>query len=687
MELENLQCAHCASVIGEKLEQKDYLRSVHISFATKQLKVESDLESEALWARIQETVDEVESGISVVLTEQKKTASEKQIKISDIVKKHLLLIAGVIPFVVALILNPPQLWLRILLYGGAYGLIGGDVVTRAVKNIMKGNLFDENFLMTIATIGAFGLGELTEAAAVMLFYKVGEAFQDFAVDKSRRSIKSLLDIKADTANLYLDGQLRSVDPADLEIGQVILVKPGEKVPVDGQVIEGISSVDSSALTGESMPRSMEPGVEILSGFININSPLKVQVTARFSDSTVSRILDMVESASSKKAKTEQFITRFAKVYTPVVVIGAAALAVIPPLLGLGAFTEWLSRALIFLVISCPCALVLSVPLGYFGGLGAASRNGILIKGGNYLEALNHIDTFVFDKTGTLTKGSFTIEKVSGNNTLELAALLEQHSNHPIALSIVAHYGSENLSGELDQVEEIPGKGLRGNYSGKELLVGNARIMADHKVDIDSEDYPGTKVHVALDGQYEGAVFIKDEIKDDSRDLISAINSEASSQTVMLTGDQRSIADHVGNELAVGETYSELLPQDKLAHVERLAETGRKVLFAGDGINDAPVLARADIGVAMGALGSDAAIEAADMVIMSDQPSKILVARKIARKTRALVLQNIAFALAIKVFFLASGALGEASMYEAIFADVGVALLAVLNSMRILRPIK
>ncbi|MDA3812027.1 MAG: heavy metal translocating P-type ATPase [Spirochaetaceae bacterium] len=681
LQLDGISCANCALKIEKALQENKKLSNVTLNFVTKKLVLQSDLKEKNLQDFIQIEVDKIEDGVTVDAFENEH--KERQKVPFEIFKKHYKMFAGVL-FLTAALLIDLTIPYQISAYIFAYVLIGGDIAFRALKNLLKGKFFDEYFLMTLATVGAFALGEFTEAVAVMLFYKIGEAFQEYAVDNSRRSIKSLLNIKAEYANLISENTTVKVTPDSLVFGDEILILAGEKVPVDGVIIGGESSLDTSALTGESMPRISRPDEEILSGFINLEAPLTVRVTKTFQNSAVSRILHMVENAAGKKAKTEQFITEFARIYTPIVVILALFIALIPPLTGFGDFREWLSRSLIFLVISCPCALVLSVPLGYFGGLGAASRQGILIKGGNYLEALNKINVYVFDKTGTLTKGNFAVQNVSGVNTLKLAAMLEQHSTHPIAKSIVASYGKQLNFTNISEIKEYPGLGLSCIYKKKELFVGNERLMEKFSINFIKDNYNGTVVHVAYDGLYEGAIEIIDEIKAGVKDLSRLLTSSGATDIVMLTGDQKYIAEKVSSELGIKHVYSELLPEDKLKHVETFISEGKKVLFAGDGINDAPVLARADIGVAMGGLGSDAAIEAADIVIMNDDPKKILIAKKIAKDTRRIVIQNIVFALSIKTVFLALGAMGFANMYEAIFADVGVALLAVLNSMRILK---
>lgn len=697
--LNGLHCAGCAAKIEAALMNHERLEDVTFSFATKKLQGCSGLEHVRLRDLIQAIVDRIESGVTVdelpsdqmnafhVLpngrSEELVIREAKPTKLAQFLQQHGKTVLGTVFLAVAVVGRLPFVP-RLLIYALAYVLIGGDIVFRAMKNLMHGQLFDENFLMTLATVGAFALGEPTEAVAVMLFYKIGEGFQDYAVDQSRRSIKSLLDIKADYANLMINGSSRQVIPDALSIGDVILIRAGEKVPVDGKVLEGQSMLDTSALTGESMPRSIGEGEAVLSGSINLDGSLRVEVTQIFANSTVARILDMVENATGKKAKTEQFITKFARVYTPVVVVAAILLAFLPPILGFGDFREWVSRSLIFLVISCPCALVLSVPLGFFGGLGAASRKGILLKGGNYLELLNQIDTFVFDKTGTLTKGNFAVREIVGEDTLRLAASMEVYSTHPIGQSILAAYGEEGALETLTDVKEISGEGLVGFLQDRQLLVGNLRLMNRYGIEAPKIRSTGTVVHVAYGETYQGNIEITDEIKPEVVNLAEALRANGAKEVVMLTGDQKHIAEEVAKELKMDRVFSELLPQDKMTHVEALIKEGKRVLFVGDGINDAPVLARADLGVAMGGLGSDAAIEAADMVLMTDEPMKLLEAKRVAKKTRRIVMQNIVFALGVKLFFLSLGAMGAATMYEAIFADVGVAIIAVLNAMRILR---
>lgn len=585
-------------------------------------------------------------------------------------------------------------WNKIVLfviYLVPYLVIGYDIVYKAARNISHGQVFDENFLMMIATFGAFGVGEYSEAVAVMLFYQVGELFQGYAVGKSRQSISDMMDICPEYANIEEDGVLKQVDSDDVEVGSIIVVKPGERIPLDGIVVEGESLIDTAALTGESVPRSAKAGDEIISGCVNGSGTLKVKTTKEFDDSTVAKILELVENASSKKAKVENFITRFAKYYTPVVTIGAVILAILPPLIIGGGWAEWIQRACIFLVISCPCALVISVPLGFFGGIGAASKIGVLVKGSNYLEAVAEMTTIVFDKTGTLTKGEFKVTDVITENgskeeLIELAALGEGYSNHPIANSIREAYGKELDLNRVTNTEEIAGHGIKAVIDGKTVLLGNEKLMKSESIFYTSCKSMGTVVYVACNGVFEGAVVISDTIKDGAKEAIRDMKQVGVRHTVMLTGDRREAAETVAQTLGIDEVHAELLPGGKVEQVEALLKAEKekeRLAFVGDGINDAPVLTRADIGIAMGSMGSDAAIEAADIVLMDDDVTKIASVVKIARKTLRIVKQNIVFALAIKALVLILGALGMANMWEAVFADVGVSVIAILNSMRTL----
>ena len=602
------------------------------------------------------------------------------------------IIIGAAVLATAVLPNLNNEWLQIALFIISYIIVGGDVVKRAVKNIFKGQVFDENFLMSIATIGAFFIGEYPEGVAVMLFYQVGELFQSYAVGKSRKSIASLMDIRPDYANVKKGDELVKVDPDEVQIGDIIVIKAGEKIPLDGKVIEGSSMIDTSALTGESVPREVEVGSDILSGCININGVITAEVTQEFGESTVSKILDLVENASSKKSNSEQFITKFARYYTPVVVIIAVFLAIIPPLVIDGAtFSDWIYRALAFLVVSCPCALVISIPLSFFGGIGGASKKGVLVKGSNYLEALAETEIVVFDKTGTLTKGVFNVQEihpegVSKEELLELTAHAESYSNHPISLSLKRAYSKEIDNGRISDVEEISGHGVIATVDGKKVMAGNIKLMKMMDIPYFKGELIGTIVHVAVNNKYIGYIVIADEVKEDSAQAIKELKAANIKQTVMLTGDNKSIGSKVAKELGLDKVYAELLPADKVEKLEELFSQKSKkgkLAFVGDGINDAPVLARADIGIAMGGLGSDAAIEAADVVIMTDEPSKIATTMKISKKTLKIAHQNIVFAIGIKIIVLILSAFGITTMWAAIFADVGVTIIAVLNAFRAL----
>jgi len=602
------------------------------------------------------------------------------------------IITGAVLFAASIIIEFYTDWFVIPLYLISYIVVGGDVLLRACRNIVKGKVFDENFLMAFATIGAMFIAEYPEAIAVMLFYQIGELFQDYAVDKSRKSISSLMDIRPDYANLKRGEEIRRVDPDEVRIGDIIIIKAGERVPLDGKVIEGRSMLDTSALTGESVPREIEPGSEVLSGCININGLISVEVTKEYDESTVSKILDLVENASSKKSRSERFITKFAAYYTPVVVITAVFLAIIPPLAFRGeTFSEWIYRALSFLVVSCPCALVISVPLTFFGGIGGASRKGILVKGGNHMEALAKTEILVFDKTGTLTKGVFNVQKIqpegiTGEELLELVAHAESYSSHPISNSLRQAFGKDIDRSRISDVEEVSGHGVIATVDGKKVMAGNVKLMDMMNIDCNDTEHAGTIVHAAVDNKYAGYIVIADEVKEDSGQAIKDLRQANIKQIIMLTGDSEVAASKVAEELGIDKVYSELLPGDKVEKVEELlsrkSENG-KLAFAGDGINDAPVLARADIGIAMGGLGSDAAIEAADVVIMTDEPSKIASAINISKMTIGIAWQNIVMAIGIKVVILALSAFGITGMWAAIFGDVGVTILAVLNSFRAL----
>lgn len=608
------------------------------------------------------------------------------------------IIAAFVLFVALLIaehtgmLENVNVWIQFVVYLVPYLIIGYDIVYKAVRNISHGQVFDENFLMMVATVGAFGVQEFSEAVAVMLFYQVGELFQSYAVGKSRQSISAMMDICPEYANIEQNGVLTQVDPDDVEVGDIIVIKPGERIPLDGVVIEGESLVDTAALTGESVPRSAKVGDEIISGCVNGSGTLKVKVTKEFDDSTVAKILELVENASSKKAKVENFITKFAKYYTPVVTIGAVVLALVPPLVLGGGFAEWIQRACIFLVISCPCALVISVPMGFFGGIGAASKVGVLVKGSNYLEAVAEMTTIVFDKTGTLTKGEFKVAQIqpqgmTETELLEIAALGEGYSTHPIANSIREAYGKTPDMKRTENANEIAGHGISITVDNKAVLIGNEKLMKKEGIAYTPCQSCGTVVYVACDGKFAGTLVISDTVKDGAKEAISAMKQVGVKKCVMLTGDRKEAAMEVAKELGIDEVHAELLPADKVAQVERLLREKpkkEKLAFVGDGINDAPVLTRADIGIAMGSMGSDAAIEAADVVLMDDDVRKIASIVRISRKTLSIVKQNIVFALGVKAIVLLLGAFGAANMWEAVFADVGVSVIAILNSMRALK---
>lgn len=608
-------------------------------------------------------------------------------------KRRLLrVVVGGIIYASAMIFDYDIAMLQLALFLMGYLIIGGDVVLKAAKNIIHGQIFDENFLMVIATVGAFIIGDYEEAVGVMLFYQIGELFQGYAVNESRKSIAGLMDIRPDYANVRRGDKIVKVDPDEVLVGDEIIIKAGERIPLDATVITGNTMIDTSSLTGESMPREISPGDTILSGCININGLLTARVDKEYGDSTVSKILDLVENASNKKSNSENFITKFARYYTPSVVISATLLAIIPPLVISDAtFTEWVLRALTFLVISCPCALVISIPLSFFGGIGAASKCGILVKGSNYLEALAQTEIVVFDKTGTLTKGVFNVQNVhsefmSKEKLLELTAYAESYSNHPISLSLKRAYGKELDNTAIADVEEIPGYGVRAVVHGTTVLAGNRKLMEKVNIPYFKGEIIGTVVHVAVNEKYAGYIEIADEIKEDASDAIRGLKAENVKRTVMLTGDSKSVGEHVAKKLGLDMAYTELLPADKVEKLEEIfsqkSEKG-KLVFVGDGVNDAPVLARADIGIAMGGLGSDAAIEAADVVIMTDEPSKIVVAMKISKRTLRIAKQNVFFALSVKAVVLIMGAIGMASMWSAVFADVGVSVLAILNAMRVL----
>lgn len=723
-----LDCPNCAAKVERKIGEMPEIMEATVDFLGEKLFITTEEENKnSLIVKIQEVVDKVEEG--VVVSERKSSRmnyshiheehcccsgacemienegdahshgrSRSHSEEENIKKNVTKFVIGGIIFAGA-ILAPLPNFMKIVLYLVSYLIIGGEVVLTAIRNIKRGEVFDENFLMTVATVGAFAIKEYPEAVAVMLFYMVGELFQDVAVGNSRKSITALMDIRPDYANLKIGDEIKRVSPETVDIGELIVVKPGEKVPLDGEIVEGNSTFDTSALTGESLPKEVMVGESVLSGFINKTGLITVKVTKSFSESTVSKILDLVQNASGKKSKTEDFITKFARYYTPAVVIVALILAIVPPVLLQQPFSNWIYRALTFLVVSCPCALVISVPLGFFGGIGGASKHGILVKGANYLEALTKIDTVVMDKTGTLTKGIFKVTEINMKNNqntettgenelLKYTAYAESFSNHPIAQSIVKEYeemGNSIDKSKIEKFEELSGYGLKVRVDGKDILAGNTKLMYLEKIAIENEEKLGTVVYVAIDGKYAGNIVIADEIKEDSESAILGMKKQGIKNIVMLTGDNKKIGESVAKKLGITKVFSELLPTQKVEKLEEvMIENGKntgKVLFVGDGINDAPVLARADVGVAMGGVGSDAAIEAADIVIMNDEPSKIVTAIEIAKKTKTIVWQNIIFALAVKGIILIMGALGFATMWEAVFGDVGVALIAILNSMR------
>ena len=640
-------------------------------------------------------------------------------------KQIIQIVSAFILFIIALCAKFENIWINRAIYLIGYLIVGGEIILKAIKNIFKGELFDEHFLMTVATIGAIAIGEYPEAVAVMLFYQVGELFQDYAVDKSKKSITELMNIRPDYANVKRNENITKVNPEKVKIGEIIVVKPGEKIPLDGIVLEGKSMIDTSSLTGESLPRNVEKNDEILSGCINQNGTLSIKVTKEYGESTVHKILDLVENASNKKSKSENFITKSAKYYTPIVVILAILLAIIPPfILRLGEFTNWLYRALTFLVVSCPCALVISIPLGFFGGIGGASKKGILVKGSNYLEALANTETVIFDKTGTLTEGIFEVQKIETVKTLKqsnkiekdkkfeknnktendkdfyeiekqellkLVASCEKDSNHPIAMSVKKAYAEQNnqkMDGnKIKNINELAGKGISAIIEEKEILVGNEKLMKENSINyIESKDV-GTVLYVSINKKFAGYIVISDKIKHDSKTAISDLYKNGVNKTIMLTGDKKEVAENVSNQLGITSVFSELLPDGKVEKVEEIIKNKSpksKVVFVGDGINDAPVLALSDIGIAMGGLGSDAAIEAADVVIMTDEPSKVSQSIDIAKKTMKIVKENIIFAIAIKIIVLILGACGGATMWEAVFADVGVSILAIINSLRMLK---
>lgn len=681
--LEGLDCANCAMKIEKGVQKINGVKEATVNFTSGKLTI--DAEEDHLATIEQETkkvVKELEPDVKVTEIDKEKVSEHGNEKERNTLFRILFSLAG-IALLLLFDFNEP---IRLIGYLLIYLLIGYDVVKKAVMNIVKGKIFDENFLMSVATIGAMLIGEYPEAVAVMLFYQIGEYFQGLAVNHSRKSIRELMAIRPETAHVQTTEGLMNVNPEDVLIGQFVLVKPGERVPLDGTIIEGESLVDTSALTGESVPKSVYVGETVLSGFINKNKPFLVQVEKSYENSTISKLLELVENASSKKAPAENFITKFARYYTPVVVGLAVLLAVLPPLVVSGAaFSEWIYRALTFLVISCPCALVISVPLSFFGGIGGASKIGVLVKGSNYLELLAQTETVVFDKTGTLTKGDFSIQTIDPTGIdpkkfMQYVASAEQFSTHPIAQSVLEGYAGPLLP--TANIQEFAGEGILAEVDGKQVLVGNHKLMERFEISFPSSQEIGTLLYLAIDQSYSGYLVIADTLKEDAVDALVQLKQAGVKNTVMLTGDSKKNADHIGKQVGVDKIYSELLPEDKVQRLEEILQSNnKKTAFVGDGINDAPVLARADVGIAMGGLGSDAAIEAADVVIMNDQPSKIAEAIHLAKKTLKIVKQNIVFAIGIKILVLSLGAFGFASMGDAVFADVGVTVLAVLNAMR------
>ena len=708
LSIEGLDCPNCAAKVERKINTLEGIKEANVDFLGKKIVVLADEISEnELVELIQTEVDKIEDGVKVFVPKVQAGESSSEEEDTGKIKKKLLI--GGILFVLGIFVPKTLFIPKLAVFLVSYLVIGGDVLLSAFKNILNGQVFDENFLMAIATIGAFAIGEYPEGVAVMLFYQLGELLQGIAVNNSRKSIVSLMDIRPDYANIKVGEGIKKVSPEEIKVGEIIVVKPGEKVPLDGKIVKGASTFDTSALTGESLPREAKAGDDVLSGFINKNGLIEIQVAKVFSESTVSKILYLMENAGSKKSKTENFITKFARYYTPVVVITALVVAIFPPLLIQGAtFSDWIYRALIFLVVSCPCALVISIPLGFFGGIGGASRHGILIKGTNYLEVLNNLESIVMDKTGTLTKGIFKVTEVNVKNNIKIndfennkteltkplllkyAAHIEKFSNHPIAQSIVAEY--ENSVSKVDEnvvkdFEEISGFGIKVNINNHQFLAGNSKLMNLENITFDKKENLGTAIYLAADGKYIGNILISDEVKEDSARAIKGMKENGVKEIVMLTGDNEAIGKNIAEKLGIDKVFTELLPNEKVEKLEEIYKTKSekgKVAFVGDGINDAPVLARADLGIAMGGAGSDAAIEAADVVIMNDEPSKIVTAIKIAKKTKEIVWQNITIAFAIKIVVMALGLFGDATMWEAVFADVGVALLAVLNATRVLR---
>ena len=698
--MKNIDCASCAAKIEEGVAQLEQVKFVSVNFANSTLQIDTpDIEE------VKQKIKEIEPEVEVVEIHDNKTEKRESV-VKENKKELIRIFITVLLLVVGLIFEKqvhktPYHYAEYLVFLPAYLISGWGVLKGALRSITKGKVFNEHFLMTIATLGAIAIDAMPEAVTVMLFYVVGELFQDIAVNRSRKSVKSLLEIRPDYANIWgsiptgsgkINGELRRVLPTEVHPGQIIVVKPGEKIPLDGIIREGNSFVDTSALTGESVPKAVKESEAVLAGMINKSGMLTIEVTKEFGESSISKILELVENASSKKAETEKFITTFARYYTPVVVIGALLLAVIPPLLFANqTFTDWIYRALVVLVISCPCALVISIPLGYFGGIGGASRRGILVKGSNYLDALTKVKTVVFDKTGTLTKGEFKVAEIISANRfkedeiLKYAAYAEANSSHPIAKSILEAYANKIQQNEITEVKEISGHGIKAKVNGNEILIGNDKLLHQENIEHNKCDVDGTVVHVAVNKKYAGCIVISDSLKDEAVKTISELD-KLKVNTVMLTGDNESAAEVYAKRLGIKEYYSGLLPENKVEHIEKLLSNSKvgKVVFVGDGINDAPVIARSDIGIAMGALGSDAAVETADVVLMADSPMQVVKSIEIAKRTRRIVWQNIGFAMGVKLFFILLGVLGIATMWEAVFGDMGVAIIAILNAMRVMR---
>lgn len=683
LNIKGLDCANCAMKVEQAINKMNEVDEAMIVFSTETLKVKLkiELKPEDLIKKLQKVIDQVEDGVVLSLKEEIQLIEKPKLFVP---KDHIGLILGTLIYIAGIIIGDFDF--APVVYGVAYLLIGYKVILKALKNIKRGQIFDENFLMCIATIGAFCISDYKEAIAVMLFYSIGEIFQAYAVNKTRTSISSLMDLKSDYANLVIGQDIKKISPEEVKIGDEIIVKVGEKIPLDGIVLSGNSTLDTSSLTGETLPRNITAGDEVLAGVVNLTGIINVKVTQAYEDSTVSRILDLVENAASKKAPIEQFITRFAKIYTPTVVFLAIALAIVPMVIFKDAvFTDWLYRALTFLVVSCPCALVISIPLGLYAGLGKASKIGALIKGGNYLELLKEIDTVVFDKTGTLTQGSFEVVEINGvSDLLMLGAYGESMSNHPIAKSIMRKYGQEIDQKRVSDFREVAGKGIAVKIDDKQYYLGNKSYIEDLGINVNNPDTVGTVVHIVCQRKYLGNIVVADKIKETTIEGVKRLKKAGIKNTVMLTGDRKEVAEDIASKIGIDTVYSELLPQDKVNQVETLINQGAKLSFVGDGINDAPVLARADLGIAMGGVGSDAAIEAADIVLMNDDIVTIGEAINISKKTNYILKQNVTFTLVIKIGVLIFTMFGYANMWMGVFADVGVTLIAILNSMRILR---